>query len=438
MVDAPAPPQHRCNGSNCFYDADSVRPYTRIPTFSPGHPSTMKLTRGNQFVNHDTATLHLIGHLYLSDIRLLVSHVLDLSSRAARLEPAHRGQLAMRAATRQIAGITAERQVKLGELLDEVVVRRKNLAPLLLLQPPPPSLLPSPPQRASTNPAEPRPPFSPLLALPGEIRTLIYAFCLVPASSCLRPYSAAEKSIAPALLATNRQIHAEATSILYGANMIELDVFQVPRFMFQIADCSRWLRRVRLVGLGKLKVLGENGRGRVVDEVEGWRGRRGVGGSALRRIVARGRGRGRRRGRSRVWWSEEAEGEGVEDGAGRGWEGEGEPLRLQLYLLHRATGLERLEVLWSAAGAEKEGSPKLPDSAEVAARDVFELLYPWLAAVAAARGEGKAAARIVRPFTHHDDRGSEVDRAVFRKRLGMLLKKGLQQGHEAGENTGMG
>lgn len=269
MVDPPVS-QHRCSG-HCDCDPDS-------------------------FANHDIPTLHRIADLYLGDVRLLVSHVIDLSSRAAQLDPAHRGVRAMCAAARQIAAITAERQLKLGELLDEVV-RRK--APASVTPPPrlPPIATSSAPlldlPLTADEPPAPLPSSFPLLALPGEIRNLIYAFCLTPTSGSpvIRPYSDRRRSAAggvtPALLATSRQVHAEATPILYGANTLELDVFKVPRFMFQIAGSSRWLRRVRVTGLAELKVLGA---GRVVeaDEADGCsrERRRSGGGGALRRIVS--------------------------------------------------------------------------------------------------------------------------------------------------------
>lgn len=353
------------------------------------------------------------------------------------------------AAARQIAAITAERQLKLGELLDEVV-RRK--APASATPPPrlPPIATSSAPlldlPLTADEPPAPLPSSFPLLALPGEIRNLVYAFCLTPTSGSpvIRPYSDRRRSaaggITPALLATSRQVHAEATPILYGANTLELDIFKVPRFMFQIAGSSRWLRQVRVTGLAELKVLGA-GRAVEADEVDGCsrERRRSGGGGALRRIVSARSIRARRE-RSQSRWGEgdgqQEEGE-WEDG-GQGWEvsSQREPLRLQLYLLHRATNLQRLEVVWCGgeAGALTPGSPTPPGNAEAAARDVLGLLYPWLAAVAAAKGEKKAAARIVRPFTHCDDHGGGVDRVLFRKKLGMLLEKGLQLENEAEED----
>ncbi|KAL1634377.1 hypothetical protein SLS56_002387 [Neofusicoccum ribis] len=378
---------------------------------------------------HSIPILIRLADLYLGDVRLLVSHVIDLSERLSQLSPAHRGARAMLLAANQISAITAERQLKLGELVDEVVRRTTAVHPPLTIIPP----------RPADSLAPTSSPSSPLLALPGEIRNLIYHFCLVPASRELRPY-AAGNAVAPALLAACRQIRVEATPVLYGASTVVLDPFAAPRFMFQIAGASRWLRRVRVVGLAELKVLGV---GRVrADELDGCGG--GLRGGLRRRGRRVGRERdaegGREEEEEEACWGE-GEGVGGLDGGAFGdgaWQAE--PLRLQLYLLRRATNLERLDVVW-CGGAEDDALPagvaRPPGGAEAAARDVFGLLYPWLAAVAEARGERRAAARIVRPFTHLGDRGTGLDRAAFRKRLGALLEKGVQLDDEADEDVSM-
>ncbi|GME54875.1 hypothetical protein GTA08_BOTSDO02478 [Neofusicoccum parvum] len=396
-IDTPMP-LHLCNG-HCDCDSDALH-------------------------HHSIPILIRLADLYLGDVRLLVSHVIDLSERLSQLSPAHRGARAMFLAANQISAITAERQLKLGELVDEVVRRTTAPHPPLTIVPPraPDSLAPT----------------SSLLALPGEIRNLIYRFCLAPASRELHPY-AAGNAVAPALLAANRQIRAEATPVLYGASTVVLDPFAAPRFMFQIAGASRWLRRVRVVGLAELKVLGV---GRVrADELDGC-------GGGLRGGLRR---RGRRVGRERdpeggleeeeeACWGEGEGGGGLEGGAFGDGARQAEPLRLQLYLLRRATNLERLDVVW-CGGTEDDALPvgvaRPPGGAEAAARDVFGLLYPWLAAVAEARGERRAAARIVRPFTHLGDRGTGLDRAAFRKKLGALLEKGVQLDDEADEDVSM-
>jgi hypothetical protein len=71
----------------------------------------------------------------------------------------------------------------------------------------------------------PRKATSPLLALPAELRLLIYGACLAPTgtlqfSSTATHHYALAPRISPALLATCRQIHAEAEQVLYERNTL--------------------------------------------------------------------------------------------------------------------------------------------------------------------------------------------------------------------------
>lgn len=69
-------------------------------------------------------------------------------------------------------------------------------------------------------------PPSRLLSLPAELRLRIYSFCLAPTGSIYlhrtptKRHAVTPSSITPALLATNRQINAEATGVLYTENVV--------------------------------------------------------------------------------------------------------------------------------------------------------------------------------------------------------------------------
>jgi hypothetical protein len=69
-----------------------------------------------------------------------------------------------------------------------------------------------------------------LLALPAELRLRIYSFALAPTGSIYlhrtptKRHAVTPSTISPALLATNRQIHAEATGVLYTENTVHIAV----------------------------------------------------------------------------------------------------------------------------------------------------------------------------------------------------------------------
>jgi hypothetical protein len=69
-----------------------------------------------------------------------------------------------------------------------------------------------------------------LLALPAELRLRIYSFALAPTGSIYlhrtptKRHAVTPSTISPALLATNRQIHAEATGVLYTENVVHIAV----------------------------------------------------------------------------------------------------------------------------------------------------------------------------------------------------------------------
>lgn len=67
-----------------------------------------------------------------------------------------------------------------------------------------------------------------LLSLPAELRLRIYSFALAPTGSIYlhrtpsKRHAVTPSSISPALLATNRQIRAEATGVLYVENEVHI------------------------------------------------------------------------------------------------------------------------------------------------------------------------------------------------------------------------
>ena len=69
-----------------------------------------------------------------------------------------------------------------------------------------------------------------LLALPAELRLRIYSFALAPTGSIYlhrtpsKRHAVTPSSISPALLATNHQIHSEATGVLYVENTVHIAV----------------------------------------------------------------------------------------------------------------------------------------------------------------------------------------------------------------------
>ncbi|KAM0718687.1 hypothetical protein Q7P37_005758 [Cladosporium fusiforme] len=83
---------------------------------------------------------------------------------------------------------------------------------------------------SSTTPAEPQshtPAPSRLLSLPAELRLRIYSFALAPTGTLYLHRTPSKRhavtpAISPALLATNRQINAEAAGILYVENTVHI------------------------------------------------------------------------------------------------------------------------------------------------------------------------------------------------------------------------
>jgi hypothetical protein len=73
-------------------------------------------------------------------------------------------------------------------------------------------------------------PSSRLLSLPAELRLRIYSFALAPTGTIYlhrtpsKRHAVTPSTISPALLATNRQIHSEATGVLYVENVVHLAV----------------------------------------------------------------------------------------------------------------------------------------------------------------------------------------------------------------------
>jgi hypothetical protein len=69
-----------------------------------------------------------------------------------------------------------------------------------------------------------------LLSLPAELRLRIYSFALAPTGTIYlhrtpsKRHAVTPSSISPALLATNRQIHSEATGVLYVENVVHIAV----------------------------------------------------------------------------------------------------------------------------------------------------------------------------------------------------------------------
>lgn len=69
-----------------------------------------------------------------------------------------------------------------------------------------------------------------LLALPAELRLRIYSFALAPTQSIYlhrtptKRHAVTPSTISPALLATNHQINAEATGVLYTENTVHIAV----------------------------------------------------------------------------------------------------------------------------------------------------------------------------------------------------------------------
>jgi hypothetical protein len=69
-----------------------------------------------------------------------------------------------------------------------------------------------------------------LLLLPAELRLRIYSFALAPTGSIylhrtpFKRHAVTPSSITPALLATNHQIHSEATGVLYVENVVHIAV----------------------------------------------------------------------------------------------------------------------------------------------------------------------------------------------------------------------
>jgi hypothetical protein len=74
------------------------------------------------------------------------------------------------------------------------------------------------------------PQLSRLLSLPAELRLRIYSFALAPTGTIYlhrtpsKRHAVTPSTISPALLATNRQIHSEATGVLYVENVVHLAV----------------------------------------------------------------------------------------------------------------------------------------------------------------------------------------------------------------------
>jgi hypothetical protein len=58
----------------------------------------------------------------------------------------------------------------------------------------------------------------------------------------------AESSFSPNILATNHQIHSEATSIFYGSNRFRFDEGQFPLFLASIGGSFKHIRDVELMG----------------------------------------------------------------------------------------------------------------------------------------------------------------------------------------------
>ena len=69
-----------------------------------------------------------------------------------------------------------------------------------------------------------------LLSLPAELRLRIYSFALAPTGTIYlhrtptKRHAVTPSSITPALLATNHQIHSEATGVLYVENVVHIAV----------------------------------------------------------------------------------------------------------------------------------------------------------------------------------------------------------------------
>ena len=77
---------------------------------------------------------------------------------------------------------------------------------------------------------EPEPEPCRLLLLPAELRLRIYSFALAPTGTIYlhrtpsKRHAVTPSSITPALLATNHQIHSEATGVLYVENVVHVAV----------------------------------------------------------------------------------------------------------------------------------------------------------------------------------------------------------------------
>jgi hypothetical protein len=85
------------------------------------------------------------------------------------------------------------------------------------------------PNQISTPSGSPRPTPCHLLALPAELRLQIYTSVLAPTGTLYLHRTPTKRhaitpSITPALLATNRQIHAEATGVLYTENTVHIAI----------------------------------------------------------------------------------------------------------------------------------------------------------------------------------------------------------------------
>ncbi|KAF2470262.1 uncharacterized protein BDR25DRAFT_32993 [Lindgomyces ingoldianus] len=93
----------------------------------------------------------------------------------------------------------------------------------------------------------------PLLTLPPEIRTQIYTYCLCAPNQGLRFYDPqcrlrAHRAPTTALLSANKQLHAEASAVLYSKNEF---LFLEPRGLLNFARKigprnSKLVRQIRI------------------------------------------------------------------------------------------------------------------------------------------------------------------------------------------------